>query len=64
MYSGLLTAMRDAGAPGVLLSGDRDEGALLGSVRPESLPPGRGWLVNRRGDAQLVQLAWLPPNNP
>jgi S-DNA-T family DNA segregation ATPase FtsK/SpoIIIE len=61
MYQPLLTALRESGSPGVMLSGDREEGTLLGSVRPESLPPGRGWLVSRRGDAQLVQLAWLPP---
>ena len=61
MFQPLLTALRESGVPGVMLSGDRDEGTLLGSVRPESLPPGRGWLVSRRGDAQLVQLAWLPP---
>jgi S-DNA-T family DNA segregation ATPase FtsK/SpoIIIE len=61
MFQPLLTALRESGAPGVVLSGDREEGMLLGSVRPESLPPGRGWLVNRRGDAQLIQLTWLPP---
>jgi len=61
MYQPVLTALREGGSPGLVLSGDKDEGALLGSTRPGPMPPGRGWLVNRRGDAQLIQLAWLPP---
>ncbi len=61
MFQPVLTALRETGSPGLVMSGDRDEGPLLGSVRPQSLPPGRGWLVNRRNESQLVQLAWLPP---
>jgi S-DNA-T family DNA segregation ATPase FtsK/SpoIIIE len=61
LYLPLLTALREAGSPGLVMSGDKDEGALLGNVKPQSLPPGRGWLVDRRGGAQLIQLAWLPP---
>jgi len=61
MYQPVLTALREGGSPGLVLSGDKDEGALVGSSRPGPMPPGRGWLVNRRGDAQLIQLAWLPP---
>jgi S-DNA-T family DNA segregation ATPase FtsK/SpoIIIE len=61
MYLPLLMGLREVGSPGLMLSGDREEGPLLGNVRPQSLPPGRGWLVNRRGDAQLIQAAWLPP---
>jgi len=64
MYQPVLTALREGGSPGLVLSGDKDEGALVGSARPSSMPPGRGWLVNRRGDAQLIQLGWLPPNVP
>ncbi len=43
------------------MSGDREEGALFGNVKPQPLPAGRGWLVTRREGAQLVQLAWLDP---
>jgi S-DNA-T family DNA segregation ATPase FtsK/SpoIIIE len=53
--------LRELGSPGILLSGDREEGTLLGNVRPSAQPPGRGWLVTRRGGNQLVQLGWLPP---
>ncbi|MGH3762734.1 type VII secretion protein EccCa [Actinophytocola sp.] len=61
MYEPFLTRLRDVGATGLLMSGNRDEGPLLGGLKPEVLPPGRGRLVSRRGDARLVQLAWLPP---
>jgi len=46
---------------GLMMSGRPDEGALLGSDRPARLPPGRGVLVTRTGDEQLVQVAWSPP---
>jgi len=61
MYQTVMTALRETGSPGLVMSGDRDEGPLLGNVRPQPLPPGRGWLVNRRNESRPVQLAWLPP---
>jgi S-DNA-T family DNA segregation ATPase FtsK/SpoIIIE len=61
MFDPVIQRLKEIGTPGIVLSGDRDEGQLLGSVRPSAQPPGRGYLVGRRGDAQLVQLAWLPP---
>ncbi|MEV8440686.1 type VII secretion protein EccCa [Actinosynnema sp. NPDC051121] len=61
LYEPFLARMRDVGAIGLLMSGSKDEGALLGGVKAEPLPPGRAKLITRRGDAQLVQLAWLPP---
>jgi S-DNA-T family DNA segregation ATPase FtsK/SpoIIIE len=53
--------VRELGSPGLLLSGSRDEGALLGDVRMSPQPPGRGTLVHRRLGTQLVQVAWDPP---
>ncbi|GAB6901550.1 hypothetical protein [Kineosporia succinea] len=61
MYESVTTAMREIGSAGVILNGQRDEGALLGNVRPPAQPPGRGWLVSRERGTELVQLAWLPP---
>ena len=46
-----------AGTPGLLLSGSRDEGAILASVKMEQLPAGRGRLVHRRLGSVLVQTA-------
>ncbi|MER7274621.1 type VII secretion protein EccCa [Dactylosporangium sp. NPDC000244] len=56
-----LGRVREVGSPGLMMSGDRDEGPLLGGLRAQVLPPGRGWLVDRRGQKGLVQIAWLPP---
>jgi S-DNA-T family DNA segregation ATPase FtsK/SpoIIIE len=61
MFDPLLMRIRELGSPGLVMSGDRNEGALLGNVKPEKLPPGRGWLVTRREGARLIQVAWLPP---
>jgi S-DNA-T family DNA segregation ATPase FtsK/SpoIIIE len=57
MFEPVLRGLRDMGTPGVLLSGGRDEGAVLGSVKMEALPPGRGRLVHRRIGSVLIQTA-------
>ena len=61
LYDPIIQQLKEIGTPGVMLSGDRDEGPLLGNLRPSAQPPGRGYLVGRRGDAQLIQLAWHQP---
>jgi S-DNA-T family DNA segregation ATPase FtsK/SpoIIIE len=61
MFDPLLGRIRELGSPGMLMSGPRDEGPLLGTRKPQLLPPGRGWLVTRREGERLVQLGWLPP---
>jgi S-DNA-T family DNA segregation ATPase FtsK/SpoIIIE len=61
LYEPFIARMRDVGTPGVMLSGDKLEGPLLGGVKPETLPPGRGRLVRHRGEPQLIQLAWRTP---
>ncbi|MEO8814702.1 MAG: type VII secretion protein EccCa [Mycobacterium sp.] len=61
MYEPVLAALRDLGAMGLMMSAGPDEGPLMGSTRPMSLPPGRGTLVTRTGGQQLVQVAWTPP---
>ncbi|MFF5234291.1 type VII secretion protein EccCa [Dactylosporangium sp. NPDC000521] len=57
LFEPVLQRLRELSSPGLLLSGDREEGALLGNLRPGPLPPGRGWLVTRRDGARLVQVA-------
>jgi S-DNA-T family DNA segregation ATPase FtsK/SpoIIIE len=52
--------MRDLASPGLVMSGSRDEGNLIGSVKPTAMPPGRGTLVTRNAVGQ-IQTAWLPP---
>lgn len=61
MFEPLLAGLRDAGCTTLLMSASPDEGLTIGSVRPALLPPGRGVLITRRGDAQLVQVGWAPP---
>jgi S-DNA-T family DNA segregation ATPase FtsK/SpoIIIE len=61
LYDPVLGRVRDLASPGIIMSGPKDEGPLLGNVKPQILPPGRGWLVTRRHGAQLIQLAWTPP---
>jgi S-DNA-T family DNA segregation ATPase FtsK/SpoIIIE len=60
-FEPLLQRLRELGTPGLVMSGDKDEGALVGNVRPGPQPPGRGWLVTRRHGTRLIQLAYLDP---
>jgi S-DNA-T family DNA segregation ATPase FtsK/SpoIIIE len=57
LYEPVIQRLRELSSPGIVMSGDREEGALLGNVRPSPLPPGRGWLVTRREGIRLVQIA-------
>jgi S-DNA-T family DNA segregation ATPase FtsK/SpoIIIE len=59
MFDGVMQRIREMGTPGVLLSGSRDEGAVIGSTKMEPLPPGRARFVHRRHGAQLIQTAHL-----
>jgi S-DNA-T family DNA segregation ATPase FtsK/SpoIIIE len=56
LFEPVLQRLRDLAAPGLQLSGSREEGALIGDVKPSPQPPGRGYLVTRRNGAVLVQL--------
>ncbi len=54
----VLLRLRELGSPGLLLSGDAQEGALLGAYRAAHQPPGRGLLVRRHERPSLVQVAF------
>lgn len=56
----LLLRLKELGSSGILFSGDRQEGPLLGSHAATTQPPGRGLLVRRRHPATVVQTAWVP----
>jgi DNA segregation ATPase FtsK/SpoIIIE, S-DNA-T family len=60
LYEPVIQRLRELSSPGLVLSGDHEEGALLGAVRPQPMPPGRGFLVTRREGVRLIQLAHLP----
>jgi S-DNA-T family DNA segregation ATPase FtsK/SpoIIIE len=57
LADGVLGRMKEFGNPGLLLSGDRGEGTLLGGQRPALRPPGRGVYVARRSEPLIVQIA-------
>ncbi|BBH65135.1 type VII secretion protein EccC [Actinoplanes sp. OR16] len=61
LYEPVIQRLRELSTPGLVMSGSPEEGVLLGTVRPEPLPPGRGRLVTRREGTRLIQLAHLPP---
>ncbi|GAA4907270.1 type VII secretion protein EccC [Stackebrandtia albiflava] len=60
MYEPVIQRLRELQSPGLLMSGNKEEGLLLGDVRATPRPPGRGMLVRRSGN-ELVQTAWAPP---
>jgi S-DNA-T family DNA segregation ATPase FtsK/SpoIIIE len=53
--------LKEIAAPGIIMNGSRDEGMLLGNVRPGPQPPGRGIMVSRKTGKQLVQISWIQP---
>ncbi|MFJ7153872.1 type VII secretion protein EccCa [Streptomyces sp. NPDC101118] len=59
-YEPFIQRVKELGAQGVVLSGDRNEGDILGGVRARPLPPGRGTFISRKRGNSLVQLGWLP----
>jgi S-DNA-T family DNA segregation ATPase FtsK/SpoIIIE len=61
LFEPVLQRLRELGSPGIIMSGTKDEGPLLGTVKPAPQPPGRGMLVRRRSAPLLVQVAWTPP---
>ncbi|WP_156757899.1 type VII secretion protein EccCa [Actinokineospora pegani] len=62
MFDPVLGKLREIATPGIVGSGSRDEGALLGTVKPSALPPGRGTLVSRKTGQSLMHIAWIPPD--
>ncbi|BCY15342.1 type VII secretion protein EccCa [Actinoplanes sp. L3-i22] len=57
LYEPVIQRLRELSAPGLVMSGAPEEGALIGTVRPERMPPGRGRLITRREGIRLIQLA-------
>jgi S-DNA-T family DNA segregation ATPase FtsK/SpoIIIE len=59
LYDPIISKLKEIGAPGLVMSGSRDEGALIGTVKAEPMPPGRGYLVSRKSGMQRVHISWL-----
>src|SRR2546430_10181138 len=59
LYEPVIQRLRELSSAGLVMTGEREEGALLGTVRPTALPPGRGWLVTRKEGVRLGQLRYF-----
>lgn len=60
MFEPVLQRLKELASPGLILSGDGQEGPLLGPHRSSEQVPGRGLLVRRKHPPVLVQAAWAP----
>ncbi|MFD4428134.1 type VII secretion protein EccCb [Nocardia sp. NPDC058497] len=60
LYDPVLGALRNLSVETLVMSGPRDEGRIIGDVRPMKLPPGRGILASRTREQEMVQIANLP----
>jgi S-DNA-T family DNA segregation ATPase FtsK/SpoIIIE len=58
-YDTLLGKLHELDMPGLVMSGNRQEGAIVRNVAPSPQPPGRGVLVRRTDGVNLIQTAWL-----
>ncbi|MEV0540279.1 type VII secretion protein EccCa [Nocardia salmonicida] len=60
LYDPILGAMKNMSVQALIMSGSRDEGKLIGEVRPSKMPPGRGTLISRSQGIEMVHIADLP----
>lgn len=61
-YDPIIQRMTDLGATGILLSGNPEEGQLIGKVKAAPAIPGRAQIVSRDRGLVAAQLLWVPPN--
>jgi S-DNA-T family DNA segregation ATPase FtsK/SpoIIIE len=60
-YDSVLQRLGDLGTTGILLSGDPEEGPLIGRVKAKRSVPGRAQIVSREAGVVVAQLAYEPP---
>ncbi|WP_188037637.1 type VII secretion protein EccCa [Actinotalea sp. JY-7885] len=60
MYEPVLQSLKDLAAPGIVMSGSPDEGALIGGAKPVPGVAGRAQLITRDNGRQVVQLSFTP----
>ena len=61
LYDPVLGKMKELSADILLMSGDRDEGNIVGRTRMQQLPPGRGEFISRTRGNEMIQISHLPP---
>jgi len=57
MYDPVLQRIKEMGSPALIMSGNKDEGVLLGNIKGQPLPVGRGHFIDRRTGTRLIQTA-------
>ncbi len=57
MFEPVIQRLREMGSSALVMSASKDEGPIFG-VKPQALPPGRGYLATRRHEPLLVQTAF------
>ncbi len=60
-YDQIIQGMTDLGTTGILLSGNPEEGALIGKVKPVQAVPGRAQIISREKGVFGAQLGFVPP---
>jgi S-DNA-T family DNA segregation ATPase FtsK/SpoIIIE len=61
LFDPILGKLKEIAAPFMIGSGSKEEGNLVGNLKPSPQPPGRGTLVTRKNGQQRVQFAWVDP---
>ncbi|MFF2272008.1 type VII secretion protein EccCa [Agromyces sp. NPDC058136] len=62
-YDPIIQRFTDLGVTGILLSGNPEEGQLIGKVKAEPAVPGRAKIISRERGVVAAQLAWVPPKH-
>ncbi|MBB4686429.1 type VII secretion protein EccCa [Amycolatopsis jiangsuensis] len=61
-YDPVIGKLKELAAPGMVMNGSKDEGALIGNIKAGPMPPGRGIMLSRKGGRQLIQASWIQPD--
>ncbi|MDX8052142.1 type VII secretion protein EccCa [Lentzea sp. BCCO 10_0798] len=62
LYDPIMGKLKEISAPIFIGSGSKEEGNIVGNLKPSPQPPGRGTLVTRKHGQQRIQFAWIPPD--
>lgn len=57
LYEPLINCLRELSSDVLLMSGDRDEGFIVGRTRMQKLIAGRGELISRHRQQEMIQIA-------
>ncbi|RJQ69534.1 type VII secretion protein EccCa [Pseudonocardiaceae bacterium YIM PH 21723] len=61
LYDPIVGKLKELSTSGFVGSGAKDEGALVGNVKPSAQQPGRGTIVTRKRGEERMQIAWSQP---